>query len=220
MSSPHRENEFWTPEPLFVGATVFVVAGGPSLRGFDFERLRGRRVLAVNSACLSLPWAELLYFMDNGWFSGHRTLVETWPGLACSASRAAKRELPDRIRRIQHEERPDFPPPGTERIRHGRSSGHMAVSLALAMGAARQVLLGFDMRVEGTRTHYHDDDYYRGKTGGAAEVLAEFVRHFDGWHAAALARGCAIVNATPGTALTEFPAVSIDDELAAARLAA
>ena len=209
-----RENEFWTPQPLFSGETVFILAGGPSLREFDFERLRGRRAIAVNSSAIRARWADVLYFMDNGWFHGHRTLVETWPGIVCTASRAAKRELPDKIRRVNNEQRPDFPPPGAPAIRHGRSSGHMAISLALAMGAARIVLLGFDMRLDGNRTHHHDDDYYVGKTGGAAEVLAEFAHHFAGWHVAARDRGVAIVNATSNTALTEFPMVSIEAELA------
>ena len=203
-----RQDEFWTPNGF--GGDVFVIASGPSLADVDLERLRGRNTIVVNSSYAAAPWADVLFFMDNGWFYQHREIVEAWPSLVVTCSRAAKREMPNKVNRVQHETRPDFPPAGSPCIRGGRSSGHMAVSLAIAMGAARVVLVGFDMRIVDGRSHHHDD-YADRNLDHQAVVLNEFVEGFEGWNAAALARGCTILNATPGSAVTEFPFVDLDD---------
>lgn len=210
MGRPLRENEFWTPEPLLKRETVFVLASGPSLKGFDFERLRGLNTIAVNSTAKLIPWADMLFFTDNSWFQKNRAFVESWRGVVVTLSRAAKRTHPDLVRRIEAEPRPDFPPVGTSRIKAGRSSGHSAVSLAASMGAARIVLLGFDMRFVDERSHCHDD--YENKDALLYE--RDFVPAFDGWYDAALRAGTEIVNATPNSALKEFPMVDIDDEIA------
>jgi hypothetical protein len=212
MGRNPREADFWTPEPLLRGETVFVLASGPSLQGFDFDRLRGLNTIAVNSTAKLIPWADMLFFTDNSWFQKNRAFVESWAGMIVTLSRAAKRTHPDLVRRIEAEPRPDFPPAGTCRIKAGRSSGHSAVSLAVSMCAARVVLLGFDMRFVGERSHCHDD--YENKDTLLYE--RDFAPAFDGWRAAALRAGTEIVNATPGSALKEFPMVDIAEEIARA----
>jgi len=93
-------------------------------------------------------------------------------------------------------------------IQQGRSSGHTAVSLAVAFRAATVVLLGFDMRVVDGREHHHDE--YTGERD-LGQYATDFVPAFNGWREAALAREVTIVNATPGSALHEFPMVSLDE---------
>ncbi len=209
-----RDNEFWPPPPLWRGETAFLLAGGPSLAGFDCERLRGRHVIAINSSCHRAPWAEILFFHDNAWFEPHREIVENWPGLVVTVSRQAKGALPDKVKRVEMIERPNFTV-GQSVLKAGRSSGHSAVSLAIALGASRVVLLGYDMRIvalpDGTTRSHHHDDY---STTDAALYARDFLIHFTGWHAAAQAVGAEVVNATPGSALTEFPMVDIAGELA------
>ncbi len=43
------------------------------------------------------------------------------------------------------------------RIRQGGNSGYQAVGLARLFGAARVILLGYDMQMTGQRTHWHGD---------------------------------------------------------------
>lgn len=208
MNAPcrHRAEEYWTPPPIWTGATAFCLAGGPSLRGADLETLRGRHVIAVNSSCHIAPWAEILFFTDNSWFEQHEAIVAGWPGEVVTCSRAAKVKWPDRVKRIHAETRADFPPPGSPIIRQGRSSGHTAVALAIALGAARVVLLGYDMRIVEGRSHHHDD--YRCRDG--AVYSGEFIPGFDGWAETAARIGAEILNATPGSALTQFPMIGIE----------
>lgn len=203
-----RGGEFWTPAPLFAGAAAFCIGGGPSLRGFDFERLRGRHVIACNAAGYHVPWADVLLFHDNSFFEAHRPLIDAWAGLAVTASRAAKAAAPNRLLRLEMIERADFTV-GQPVLKLGASSGHTAVSLAIAMGARRVVLLGYDMRLVDGRSHWHD--HYSHPIQDPYEE--SFLPQWAGWNAAARALGVEVLNATAGSALHEFEFADIDDLL-------
>src|SRR5690606_31804259 len=113
-----------------------------------------------------------------------KEMVASWPGLVVSMSRIAKREMPDKVRRVRGAWMPEFPPPGSTPIRQGRSSGHTAIGLAIAMGAARVVLLGYDMRLVDGREHHHSD--YAGQPRNTDIYRSEFLPSFDGWNRTAL----------------------------------
>ncbi|MGY3366177.1 hypothetical protein ACVWZL_003302 [Bradyrhizobium sp. GM2.4] len=208
-----RELEYWSPEPLFAGETIFCLASGPSLTAEICERIRRRRAIAINSSAVLAPWASVLFFTDSGWYEPRRELVANWAGLVISMSRTAKRELPDKVKRVQGEGDPQALPGfsrGSHVIQQGRSSGHTAVSLAIALGAAKVVLLGYDMRFVGGREHCHGE--YKGPRD--VEIYQrEFVPGFAGWNEAAAAVGVDVVNATEGSALKEFRSVSLDEAL-------
>lgn len=159
-----------------------------------------------------MPWADVLFFTDSGWYDSHRSLVDNWPGLVVSFSRAAKRENPDKIHRVIGETRNRFRNLGATSIRQGRSSGQSAIALAVALGAATVVLLGFDMKPdEAGRTHEHDD--YDRPTHPTI-FANEFLPAFQGWNQQALDAGVRILNATVGSAITEFPLVNLKEFLA------
>lgn len=212
-ASATRELEFWTPEPIFAGETVFCLASGPSLTREICNRLRPRAAIAVNSSAALAPWASVLFFTDSGWYEPRRELVANWPGLVVSMSRTAKQEIPDKVRRVQGQGDPAASPYFTRSrdvIQQGRSSGHTAVSLAIALGAIRVVLLGYDMRFVEGREHCHQE--YKGPRD--VDIYErEFLPCFAGWNAAARAVGVEVVNATEGSALNEFPFVSLDEVL-------
>jgi hypothetical protein len=211
-----REFEYWTPEPIFRGETVFCLASGPSLTQEVASRIRGRRTIVVNTSVNLAPWADVLYFTDSGWYEPRRELVAGFAGMVVSMSRTAKRELPDKVMRIQGIGDPTtgiaghFLPLGTAGIRQGRSSGHTAVSLVIALGASRVILVGYDMRVVDGREHHHSE--YAGPRD-LDQYAREFVPAFNGWNADALRVGVEILNATPLSAVHEFPMISLDEAL-------
>ncbi len=208
-----REFEYWMPQPLFDGATVFCLASGPSLTREVCDKVRGRgRAIVVNSSHSLAPWSDVLFFTDGSWYEPRRQIVAEWAGLVISMSRTAKCELPDKVHRVRGEFMPGFAPRGHAAILQGRSSGHTAVSLAVSLGARRVVLLGYDMRVVDGREHHHDE--YDGPRD-LDQYAAEFVPAFASWNRWARAIGIEIVNATAGSAITEFPFVDLDDELLA-----
>jgi len=206
-----RQEECWTPEVLWRGQDVFILGGGPSLRDADLSGLAARhaagsaRVIAVNSSHLLAPWADILFFTDNSWFECHVDIVRQWPQLVVTFSRATKAALPDKVRRIRGILMPEFPPLRSEMVRLGQSSGQSAISLAIAMGATRIVLLGFDMREDAGRSHHHDE--YRNTDPKL--YTRDFLPGFCGWDADAKAAGVEILNATPESALMEFKQISL-----------
>lgn len=202
-------------------------------------QLAGRcKVIVVNSSCVLAPWADVLFFTDSGWYDARKELVRDWPGLVVTMSRQAARELNapgmplkdgrSRVLRVKGCGDPDAPPRvrvapgvlpkvpgfpdlGSPEIQQGRSSGHTAVSLAIAMGGVRILMVGYDMQVVNGREHHHSEykgprdlDIYRN----------EFQRAFRGWNEAALASGVEILNCTPGSAVTEFPFADLQEALA------
>lgn len=193
---------YWTPTPLFAGRTVFVLGGGPSLSCFDVRRLDPTDVIAVNTAGEMMPNAAVLFWRDASWASANEAVIDAWPALRITTH--ASRGLSAHV--VQIERRNDFPPPGSMAVRWGPSSGHVAVALALAMGAAKIVLVGFDGRLVKGRSHWHDR--YRAIRRPA--TYERFNAAWSGWRAAAARRRVEIVNATSGSAIDEFPIVALD----------
>lgn len=213
-----REHEYWSPERIFAGEYVFCLASGPSLTQAIVDKVRGRPAIVVNSSCMLARWADVLFFTDSSWYEQRREIVANWPGMVVSMSKTAKIELPDKVKRVKGEGDPAFPfeafpPAGASVIRQGRSSGHTAVSLAIAMGANAIVLVGYDMRPIAGREHHHSE--YTGPRD--LDIYREFAGGFSGWKAASLKRGVEIVNATPGSAIPEFPMVDLDEVLSCNR---
>lgn len=169
------ERDFWKIDPLLKGKTVFVLASGPSMTQRVADRLRGHHVIVINCTFKIAPWADVWFFTDNNIVFDREDkegrplsfvhpdgtvmtdVVENWPGMIATISRQAKRVFddpkirrgrPPRILRIKQEPWDEgFPPIGSGTIKHGRTSGHSAIALAVAMGAKRVILLGFDMRL-------------------------------------------------------------------------
>lgn len=207
------EKQYWTPDLRWTGETAFILGSGPSLSKDDVELLRGRHVIVVNGSYNICPWGEVLFFMDNQWFRDRKELIKNWPGLVVSYSRVAKLELPDIVHRILTDTMPTFPTPGSPKVRHGNNSGQTGLSLAIAMGATTIVLLGFDMKTgDDGHTHCHDEYGVPGEKDKRVYNRL-FIPFFRGWNADAKAIGVTILNATPGSALTEFPMIDLREFL-------
>jgi hypothetical protein len=211
------EFDFWTPEPWWKGEQAFVLASGPSLSQEICDKIKGRKAIVINVSFKLAPWAPVWFFTDSSIYERYRDEIAAWPGEVITMSRTAKRELDKRVKRIKGEGDPTLPIPlhGFPSlchpcIRQGRSSGHTAISLAVALGATQIQMLGFDMRFVEGREHHHQE-----YTGPRDLELYErdFVPGFEGWNAAALKAGVRILNCTPGSAVNEFPFADLDEVL-------
>lgn len=211
-------DEFTNPGTLWRGETVFCLGSGDSLRRIERElwaRLPEHgHVLAVNSSIKTARAngiePDALFFTDMNWFEANEVLVRSFRGRVFTVSRAARAAC-DAVERIENTHRPDFSV-GAPPMRDGRSSGHRAVSLAIMLGASRVILLGYDMRIDPDtgRSHCHDDYAH---TQSDLDYQREFIPSFRDWHQQALAVGAMVLNATPETALDEFPKVRLEDVL-------
>lgn len=101
---------------------------------------------------------------------------------------------------------------GREKLHHGSNSGYQAINLAYLFGAARIILLGYDMGATGD-THFFGS-HPKGLFNGAYK---SFVRNFDGLAKDLAAEGVEVINCTRETALTQFKREELDKTLATLR---
>ena len=189
-----------------------MAATGPSLTVDVAERLVGQHVIAVNDAYKLIPSADILYACDESWWKVHKGgeafTGERWSshqkGGSNDKTRAAARYG---LRLVDGVAGDRFLTDG--KISYGGNSGFQAVNLAILFGAARVVIVGFDMREVSGKRHFFGD-HPRPLRNGAG---------FDAWIKAFkvasrhLPSFVDIVNATPGSAIKCFQMVDLDDEI-------
>lgn len=211
---------YWTVPREWPGETVFLLAGGPSLTGFDPEILRGRgRVIAINNSYVLCPWADALYFCDVSWWKHHRDeVLKTFTGKHMISMGMSG----DGVRRLRNSGLAGLETdPGG--LRHGTNSGYQAINLAYHFGAKRIVLLGYDMRVNASQTngrkteraHWHQGHPWNHIDYPAYERIMKenWLPRFSLLAEPLASAGVEILNATPGSALTCWPMRSLEDIL-------
>ncbi len=203
----------WSAPRLWPGATVVCLGGGPSLTQAQVDFIRGRgRVIAVNDAYQLAPWAEVLYACDWRWW---RKLdgVPDFAGLkvTLSNSRGHLDAYPDiEILENTGTEGLERAPTG---LRTGRNGGYQAINLAVHLGAARVLLLGYDMKPDAAgRTHWFGDHADWPTRPGVFETV--MLPHFPGLARELRILGVAVVNCTPDSALEAFDKLPLERALA------
>jgi len=165
-------------------------------------------VIAVNDAWRLLPFADVLWVTDRGWWDVHGNIPfagERW------SSQAANLSIDDdkakwgrceefRLKLVVGCDGDSFCfEPG--RIHYGNNAGFAAVNLALQFGATEIKLAGFDMKRTGGREHFfrdHPAPLHNGSNFGG------FIQSFTK-AAALLPAEIKIINCTPDSALGCFP---------------
>lgn len=146
--------------PDWTGRIVVLIATGPSLTAEQIEyvkkkRKRGKcRVIAINEAGVSTykplaaPWADMLYAADRAWwqhykpeFYGYRVSGEPVEGV---------NTIP--LKMLEREEPMSRDPSTVVSCGH---SGFQALGLALALGATKIIMLGYDCG--GPKRNAHDN---------------------------------------------------------------
>jgi len=184
---------------------VLLVGGGPSAGTIDIDRARGRlTVVAINDSARALPWADALFTADVFWLRRRREMARYFAGARIVAAPAGCK-LPwigrlDRIERRDACGLPDDP-----NVSHAGNSGRGALTHAVAAGAIRIALVGYDMTGPG---HWH----------GGYEWTCRFgVRDYPDWAAEMTAfagdiaaRGVSVVNLNPASAIRCFGFATLD----------
>jgi hypothetical protein len=188
---------------LWPGSTIVCIGLGPSLTAEDVELCRGRaRVIAIKTAIELAPWADVLYSGEIRWWKHYGPSL-TFQGLRYGIEPAASPWATVlKNTGFSGLEREPFG------LRTGLNSGYQAINLAVHLGAARIVLLGYDMQDDGTRRHFFGQHPW-----ASSSLLARFKPMFDGIVQPLKDAGVEILNASRRTALTCFPRMPIEDAL-------
>lgn len=183
--------------PDWSGRTVVCIASGPSLTAEDCELVRaaGHPVVVTNTTFQLCPWADVLFAFDAKWWREYQDQVAQFAGRKLSGSLLAVKY-------------------GAEPVQPWfsiyRNSGCCAISLALAAGAERVVMLGYDGGFHDGRAHWHAD---HPKPMGNADTVADWPRLFGIVAKNARRAGIPVINASRRTALTCFPRADLQTVL-------
>jgi len=201
-------------EPWWDDRPVAIVAGGPSLRGFDFERLRGAHVLAIKGSIFDIPWADAGFGLDMPRFEDWRDKLAAVPMRvywACPEDYKKQIAPPENVTLIRR-----LPGEGVStdprRIFTGGTSGFGALQIALLKRAKRIVLFGYDYNGDyhPSRDFRHNDRHYERRRTQNRKNWEAWAKYFD------LFKPCLkdveIINTKP-SAITTFEKMSIDDAI-------
>ena len=94
----------------------------------------------------------------------------------------------------------------------GNNSGYQAIGLAVLLGAARILLLGYDMSRTGGKSHHHGD-HPSGLNNPTGEQLQRYAAAFETLPPDLDRLGIECINCSRETALTCFPRARIEDVL-------
>lgn len=196
-----------TVPKLWPGETVVLIGGGPSLTPADVAAVRGHaRVIAINRAYECAPFADAMYACDGklwDWVHG----APDFGGLKYSIDPAAAKWPGVQVLANTGPLGLELEPTG---LRTGKNSGYQSIGLAVHFGAARILLLGFDLSpAPDGRSHWHPDH-----PDGRPSPYPQMREAFDSLIAPLAAIRVSVVNCSRRTALATFPIVALEDELA------
>jgi hypothetical protein len=196
---------YWRADPIWEGQPAFIVAGGPSLIGFDFARLEGRRVIAINTSYEKVPFADVLFFGDERWWHWRSDHARKFAGLIVHAG--GIRDF--RIKRM----RPVVPGGlALERdcLAFRNTSLSAAINLAVHFGSKRIVLLGVDMKPAADgRTHHHAPHPVKSREG----CWDRQIKDLETMAKPLILRGVEVINANPDSRLAIWPKRALEEVL-------
>lgn len=168
---------------------VAVLATGPSMSAAVAAYVRDRcRTIAVCDAYRLAPWAEALVAVDRVWWRIHPE-AQNFAGVKYTAGK-----LPGGSMKLEPSD--EFPADS--------NSGYRAMGVARERGAKLILLCGFDMR----GTHFFGLHAPPLRNTTLKRFRAQ-LNQFERWLG-----GCDVLNCTPGSALTKFPYMPLEEALA------
>lgn len=152
---------YWPAPQHWKNETVFLVGGGPSLKGMDLTPIYGKKVITINNAFKLVPQPSIIFYSDTRWWRWHGAEIgPDYQGRIVSTSAAGANFVDPRVCRMGRDYgfvegvRPLSDDPT---LLSGPDGGYAAINLAYLLGASRIVLLGFDMGFVNGEAHWHED---------------------------------------------------------------
>lgn len=199
----------WLNEPCFC------IGGGPSLIGFDYEKLKNKgRIIACNKSFVSVPWAEITISMDRDYYFwlNDGTLgpevtqaFKKFQGIKLWID--SNNTTYNGIFYIHRNQDPGLQKNLRNGIYTGNNTGVGALTLAYALGCNPIYLLGYDGKHQGKKTHHHSG-YPRKQYEGTAQT---FVKHFKMIAPLFEKKNVQVINLNPKSAIRCFPRKTFEE---------
>lgn len=192
--------------PDWRGDCVVIVGSGPSAAGAERElasRGRAVRVIVVNDSWRLCADADVAYACDGAWWKARQGLAPAFAGIRLTHDAGACAMFPG-LRQVGIVRGCDEILTGEPGILgDGGNSGFQAINLAVQCGAARLILVGFDMRID-RGIHWHGK-HDRGLSNPTERLLAKWRGIIDGQAPRLAELGVDVVNTSAVSALEAFP---------------
>lgn len=167
--------------------------------------------MAVNDAYMLAPWADALYASDIPWWEAHRGVPE-FAGLKFGIARTKHmrpiKGLGD-VTFLRNTGTAGLEP-DPQGLRTGMNSGFAAINLAVHLGAARMILLGYNMSPVNGKRHFFGN--HKGLNNSSD--YNRFARYFHTIAEPLRTLGIEVINATFPSRLTAFPQQPLREVLA------
>ena len=193
----------WSVPKMWRGETVAVMATGPSMSKAIADEVldSGIATIVINDNYRIAPWADMLYAADSCWWNVHAQEALNFKGIKVTCHESTVYKAVNWLRQSGVEGYD----PDPKMIRTGGNSGYQAVHVAIQAGAKRIVLLGFDMGGSGHWFGKHKPPLRNTDPNS----YCVWVSRFPGL----MGHGAEIVNCTPGSAITCFPMMTLQEAL-------
>jgi hypothetical protein len=187
---------------------IYIIGGGPSVAETNLDLIKDKFVIGTNAAFRLGSWVDVCFFLDCRFYKWSQDDLEKWPNRIITTCPTLKGHPKIEVYKkctvcgICHHKGylavPD----------QGKNAGATAIDLAIRMRAKRIILIGYDMKVKQGRHNYHN---YHNHTP-RDDVYNRFFVHFKKIKEE-LPKDIEIINATPDSALTLFPKLSLKEAL-------
>lgn len=205
---PLRRVHVATVPKLWPGGTIVCLATGPSLTREDLAYVQGKAdgVVAVSNAYEWAPWADVLYSCDEKWWNWKKG-APTFTGLKFTLQKKAAERYAG-VEWLQ-QTGPDGIELAPTGLRTGKNSGYQAINLAVHLGAARILLLGYDMRGDAAR----GDHCFGHHPDNSKPPFQVCIPKFKTMLAPLKAIGVQVINCSRITKIDAFPRMPLEQAL-------
>lgn len=199
--------------PDWSGATAVVVATGPSASGVPLETGKDRaKFIAIKDGWKLCPWADYLYACDHHWWQTYNAVLDFKGRRIAYDTRTIDKWRGVKFLKVEIKKTNEdllFDKPGV--IAWGGNSGFHGLNLACQFGAAKIILVGFDMRVDQGK-HFFGPHPYTDERPSVSNC-EKWRKILDRQANTLSERGTRVINCSPVSALTAYPKMSFEDAL-------
>lgn len=203
-ASPRHNPRTYAYKPIpkiWQDETVYIVAGGASLKDFDFTRLNGKKVIAINKAYKYVSQPDVLYWTDGRFYTWYKDEIDVLKCLKFTVA-TNNRSYTEDVTVIKNVNIESLDFNSSEGIYSSNNSGFAAIVLAIKLGAKKIYLLGYDMSHTGGKSHFHGG--YPNLEVSRENIYRSMLQHFNNYHKK-LEQHAAIYNTNPKSNLKVFP---------------
>lgn len=206
------------PTGAWKNKTCFLLGGGPSLKTFDFNLIKHELTIGINKSFIRFP-TTINYAMDKRLYDmvtyaqniEWKVLRQQWlayKGIKVFVKHSVKHVYDESVYLVDWISKKSLSFDLKKGIYGGNNSGFGALALAIALGAKKIGLLGYDLKTKVAQgrieTHWHDGYSFQSKRHYQPK-LDKFRMCFEEFAPAIAEAGIEVINLNPDSTLKCFP---------------